>query len=96
MVADEIRTRGEATLRKGEMGVEIDRLEHHLALVRSITQSLLPNSVKVLKSRDGTSLQIKPAEIRTTGRFFGTVKLWPHGDWACLAGDSCFCDDSAT
>jgi hypothetical protein len=62
----------------------------NLALVRPITQSLVPSSMKVLKSPDGTSLRIKPAEIRTTGRFFGTVKLWPHGDRACLAGGSCF------
>ena len=90
MVADEIRMQVEAAPRKAEMRLKIDRLEHHLALVRPITQSLVPNSMKVLKSPDGTSLRIKPAEIRTTGRFFGTVKLWPHGDRACLAGGSCF------
>lgn len=61
MVAEEIRTQVEAAPRKAELRLKIDRLEHHLALVRPITQSLVPNHharVKVLKSRDGTSLRI--------------------------------------
>jgi serine phosphatase RsbU (regulator of sigma subunit) len=45
VVAGEIRKQVDAALREAELRGEVDRLEHDLAVARSIQQSLLPRSV---------------------------------------------------
>jgi serine phosphatase RsbU (regulator of sigma subunit) len=49
MVAGEIRTHVEAALRETETRLQVDRLEHDLAVARSIQQSLLPKSMPQLE-----------------------------------------------
>jgi serine phosphatase RsbU (regulator of sigma subunit) len=74
VVADEIRKQVDAALREAEMRRQVDRLEHDLAVARSIQQSLLPQAVPQIEGFEIAGWN-QPADL-TGGDYY---------DWQLLA-----------
>jgi serine phosphatase RsbU (regulator of sigma subunit) len=74
VVAGEIRKQVDAALREAEMRSQVDRLEHDLAIARSIQQSLLPPVMPQIKGFEIAGWN-KPAD-QTGGDYY---------DWQLLA-----------
>ena len=75
VVAGEIRKQVDAALREAEMRFQVDRLEHDLAIARSIQQSLLPLDMPQIEGFKIAGWN-KPAD-QTGGDYY---------DWQLLAG----------
>ena len=75
-VAGEIRKQVDAALREAETRLQVDRLEHDLALARSIQQSLLPSSMPQVEGFEIAAWN-QPAD--QTGGDYYDWQLLPDG-----------------
>ena len=84
VVAGEIRKQVDAALREAETRLQVDRLEHDLALARSIQQSLLPSSMPQVEGFEIAAWN-QPAD-QTGGDYYDWLVL-PDGKVVVVLAD---------